>query len=38
MGRKTPISFKRNAQFVQKVTFETLTDFKHNHYLSWKCY
>ena len=30
--------FKGNAQFVQKVTFEPLTDFKQNHYGSWKYY
>ena len=29
---------KENAQFVQKVTFEPLTDVKHNHYGSWKFY
>ena len=30
--------FKGNAQFVQKVTFEPLLDFKQNHYRSWKYY
>ena len=29
---------KGNAQFVQKVTFEPLMDFKQNHYGSWKYY
>ena len=29
---------KGDAQFVQKVTFGTLTDFKQNHYGSWKYY
>ena len=29
---------KGNAQFVQKVTFEPLINFKQNHYGSWKCY
>ena len=28
--------FKGNAQFIQKVTFEPLMDFKENHYESWK--
>ena len=32
-GDKT---LKGNAQFVQKVTFEPLMDFKQNHYESWK--
>ena len=30
--------FKGNAQFVQKVTFEPLINFKQNHYGSWKYY
>ena len=30
--------FKGNAQFVQKVTFESLINFKQDHYGSWKCY
>ena len=30
--------FKGNAQFVQKVTFEPLMDFKQKHYGSWKYY
>ena len=29
---------KGNAQFVQKVTFESLINFKQDHYGSWKCY
>ena len=29
---------KGNAQFVQKVTFEPLMDFKQNHHRSWKYY
>ena len=29
---------KGNAQFLQKVTFEPLIDFKQNHYGNWKCY
>ena len=29
---------KGHAQFVQKVTFEHLMDFKKNHYESWKYY
>ena len=29
---------KGNAQFVQKVTFEPLEDFKQNHYGSWYYY
>ena len=29
---------KGNAQFVQKVTFEPLMDFKQNHCGSWKYY
>ena len=33
---KKPV--KGNPQFVQKVTFEPLMDFKQNHYGSWKCY
>ena len=32
------IHFKGNAQFVQKLTFEPLMDFKQNHYGSWKYY
>ena len=27
---------KGNAQFVQKLTFESLMDYKQNHYGSWK--
>ena len=27
---------KGNAQFIQKATFEPLTDYKQNHYGSWK--
>ena len=30
--------FKGNAQFVQKVTFNSLMDFEQNLYLSWKYY
>ena len=30
--------FKGNVQFVQKVTFEPLMDFKQNHYGNWKYY
>ena len=30
--------FKGNTQFVQKVTFELLMDFKQNHYGNWKPY
>ena len=33
------VAFKENAQFVQKVTFEPLMDFRQNRYLhygSWK--
>ena len=30
--------FKSNAQFVQKVTFKPLMNFKQNHYGSWKYY
>ena len=29
---------KGNVQFVQKMTFEPLMDFKQNHYASWKYY
>ena len=29
---------KGNMQFIQKVTFEPLMDFKQNHYGSWKYY
>ena len=29
---------KGNAQFVQKVTFEPLMNFKLDHFGSWKCY
>ena len=29
---------KRNAQFVQKVTFGPLMNFKQNHYGRWKYY
>ena len=32
------VTFKGNAQFVEKVTFEPLMDFKQNHYGSWKYY
>ena len=28
--------FRGNTQFVQKVTFETLMNFKQNHHRSWK--
>ena len=31
-------NLKGNAQFIQKVTFETLMDFKQNHCGSWKYY
>ena len=31
-------TLKGNAQFVQKVTFEPLMDFRQNHYESWKYY
>ena len=30
--------FRGNTQFVQKVTFEPLMDFKQNHHRSWKYY
>ena len=30
--------FKGNAQFVLKMTFRTLMDFKQNHYECWKYY
>ena len=30
------LKLKGNAQFVEKVTFETLMDFKQNHHGSWK--
>ena len=30
--------FKGNAQFVLKVTFEPLIDFKQNHYGNLECY
>ena len=29
-------NFKGNTQFVQKMTFEPLIDFKQNHSGSWK--
>ena len=32
------LQVKGNAQFVQKVTFEPLIDFKQNYYANWKCY
>ena len=32
------LQVKGNAQFVEKVTFEPLIDFKQNHYGNWKCY
>ena len=32
------LQVKGNAQFVKKVTFEPLIDFKQNHYAKWKCY
>ena len=32
------LQVKGNAQFVQKVTFEALIDFKQNHYANRKCY
>ena len=32
------LQVKGNAQFVQKVTFEPLIDFKQNHYANRKCY
>ena len=32
------VVLKGNAQFVQKVTFEPLIDFKQNHYGRWKYY
>ena len=35
--RKVKI-FKGNTQFVQKVTFKPLMDFKQNYYGSWKYY
>ena len=33
--RSAILFIKGNAQFVQKVTFEPLMDFKQNHYGSW---
>ena len=30
-------TIKGNAQFIQKVTFEPLIDFKQNHCGNWKC-
>ena len=32
------LQVKEDVQFVQKVTFEPLIDFKQNHYGNWKCY
>ena len=32
VGRQNSSSFKGNAQFVQKVTFEPLIDLKQNHF------
>ena len=37
-GRRTSLELKENAQFVQKVTSESLMDVKQNHYGNWKCY
>ena len=31
-------TLKGNAQFIQKVTFGPLMDFKQNHYGNWKYY
>ena len=33
-----PNKVKENAQFVQKVIFKPLMDFKQNHYAKWKYY
>ena len=35
---KSQVALKGNVQFVQKVTFEPLMDFKQNHYESCKYY
>ena len=32
------LQLKGNVQFVQKVTFDPLIDFKQNHYANRKCY
>ena len=38
MVKARKMHIKGNAQFIQKVTFEPLMDFKQNHYGSWKYY
>ena len=37
-GKHSGCEFKGNAQFVQKVTFEPLMNFKRNHFGNWKYY
>ena len=34
--KKLCFIFKGNAQFIQKMTFELLMDFKQNHHGCWK--
>ena len=36
--KQTNAKLKGNAQFVKKMTFEPLMDFKQNYYGSWKYY
>ena len=36
IAQQKNVLLQGNAQFVQKVSFEPLMDFKQNHYRSWK--
>ena len=38
MVYRDSVILKENAQFVKKLTFEPLMDFKRNHCKSWKYY